>query len=127
MLYQPNTNVIKTGRFLIAIHGGPKKLKMYLLKLVSVKNSFTDCGGDSLHMGTTTVILKTVPPNQMLKPMTAHQRKKINNFLRRVITKWFTDYKFVIPLWKRITPFYLAGSLKIVFNFSASVFRKSDK
>jgi hypothetical protein len=89
LLYQPNTNAIKTGRFLIAIQGGPKKLKMYLLKLVSLKNSLTDCGGASLHIGTTTVMLKIVPPSQMLKPSTAHQRKKLNNFLRVVMEEKF--------------------------------------
>ncbi|MBA2328949.1 MAG: hypothetical protein H0V91_04960 [Flavisolibacter sp.] len=56
MLYQPGISAINTVKFHTAIHGGPKKLNMCLLKLVSPKNSFTDSGGDSLHMGTITDI-----------------------------------------------------------------------
>ncbi len=55
-----------SGRFLAAIQGGPKKLKIYLLKVVVSKKILTDSGGDSLHMGTITAILKTVPPTQIL-------------------------------------------------------------
>ena len=58
LLYQPGISAIKTGKFRTAIHGGPKKLNMCLLKLVPPKNSFTDSGGDSLHMGTITDMLK---------------------------------------------------------------------
>jgi hypothetical protein len=62
LLYQPGISAINTGKFRTAIHGGPKKLNMCLLKLVPPKNSFTDSGGDSLHMGTITDMLKIIPP-----------------------------------------------------------------
>ncbi len=54
-----------------------QKNYMCLLKLVPPKNSFTDSGGDSLHMGTSTDMLKIILPYSNAKPNNCKPKKYI--------------------------------------------------
>ena len=92
LLFQPNINASTTGNKLLkTINGGPKKFQTYLKKSVCPKKKRTDSGGFWLHWGSTTDIMYTVPPTQILTPITDHQRKKLKRFFRHFIT-----YKFWI-------------------------------